>query len=162
MHATVTRPYSHSSADSQAKYRPKHELEDEAWYDPIAVIERSLLEARVLSPEDLDAVREQARALVAQATKAALAAPRPDPATIKHHLLDLPSVSEAESTERDEPAQPAGPALPRGPRLRTAPVSEVPSPSAKRCGWPCTRQWRKTRECSVFGEDVADAPPGAH
>ncbi len=34
VHATVTRPYSHSSADTQSKYRPQTELDDESLERP--------------------------------------------------------------------------------------------------------------------------------
>jgi len=33
IHAKVTRPYSHSAADSQSKYRPREELLEEAEHD---------------------------------------------------------------------------------------------------------------------------------
>ena len=40
IHARVTRPYSHSSADSQAKYRDAGELAEELAHDPIDTFER--------------------------------------------------------------------------------------------------------------------------
>ena len=84
VHATVTRPYSHSSADTQSKYRPQAELDDEAWNDPIAVLERALLEGHVLSRTTTGRdARTRPAALVAEAAKEALQAPRPDPATVR-------------------------------------------------------------------------------
>lgn len=145
VHATVTRPYSHSSADTQSKYRPKHELDDEAWNDPIAVLERAILEGEVLSPDEVADMREEARKLVAEAAKDALVAPRPDPATVKRHLLELPLVPPEESS--DEAAAGGGgvevaPVVALGEAVRLA-LHEAMADDVR---------------VRVFGEDVADAP----
>jgi 2-oxoisovalerate dehydrogenase E1 component len=92
VHATVTRPYSHSAADTQAKYRSTEELAEEAMHDPILLLERSLVEAGVLTEDDAAAVREEARQLVAEAAREALAAARPDPATVTDNVYVLPEV----------------------------------------------------------------------
>src|SRR6202011_3674298 len=42
IHATVTRPYSHSSQDTQSKYRSPEELAEEALHDPLVLMERVL------------------------------------------------------------------------------------------------------------------------
>ena len=95
LHATVTRPYSHSSADTQSKYRPRAELDDEIQNDPIALLERALAEGGLVSEEEIATMREDARRLVAEAAAEALRAPRPDPATIRRHLFSA-RVLEAE------------------------------------------------------------------
>ncbi len=92
IHADVTRPYSHSSADTQAKYRSERELADEAERDPVGRLEHELVHGGVLSPQEATEIREQARQTVADAAKEALAAPRPDPATITDHVVALPSI----------------------------------------------------------------------
>ncbi len=46
IHATVTRPYSHSGADTQAKYRSTEELDDERSRDPITRMQTELIAAR--------------------------------------------------------------------------------------------------------------------
>jgi 2-oxoisovalerate dehydrogenase E1 component len=147
VHATVTRPYSHSSADTQSKYRPQHELDDEAWHDPIAALERALVEDQVLSPERLAEMREEARKLVADAAKEALAAPRPDPSTLRLHLLQLADVSEEESSE-EAASPPAG----VGPEAPVVALGE-----AIRLG--LHEAMAADMRVRVFGEDVADAPP---
>ena len=90
IHADVTRPYSHSAADTQSKYRSARELAEEAERDPIGRLEQALVEAGVLSPQEAGAVREEARQTVADAAKKALAADRPDPATVLDHVVALP------------------------------------------------------------------------
>src|SRR5438552_3757554 len=79
IHAKVTRPYSHSAADTQAKYRPAQELADEAQHDPILVFEQELVKGGVLTPEDCDRIRAEAKDVVTAAAKEALATARPDP-----------------------------------------------------------------------------------
>ena len=49
IHATVTRPYSHSAADTQSKYRLPHELEWESANDPIERLEAALVAGGVLA-----------------------------------------------------------------------------------------------------------------
>ena len=46
IHADVVRPYSHSAADTQSKYRSASELAEEATRDPIDRIEHELVERR--------------------------------------------------------------------------------------------------------------------
>lgn len=145
VHATVTRPYSHSSADSQSKYRPQSEIDDEIWNDPITLLERAMLEAGALGEEDLAVMRDQARREVSDAAKAALAAPRPDPATIRLHLLELPEVPEQMATDAAAEAAPTDdrPVVALGEAVRLA-LHEAMEADVR---------------VRVFGEDVADAPP---
>jgi 2-oxoisovalerate dehydrogenase E1 component len=167
--ATVTRPYSHSSADDQAKYRPWHELQQEAERDPVMLIEKELTKAGILTADAVAGLREQACALVAAAAKEALAAPRPDPASLKLHLIELPEVVTPE--EEPPPSGQTGPGaiLVRG---------EVPAEGGARAReGDCTgdepgklvnlgeairlalhEAMAEDARVRVFGEDVADAP----
>ena len=86
IHARVTRPYSHSSADAQTKYRARAELADEAGHDPIEVLARQLAAAGVLDADEAAELRRSAVSEVAAAAELALAAARPDPATVMEHL----------------------------------------------------------------------------
>ena len=155
VHATVTRPYSHSSADTQSKYRPKSELDDEARTDPIALLEAALLEDGIVSPDDLAEMRDEARRLVAEAAKEALAAPRPDPATLPDHLLDLPDVGPDEySEDAAYPSQRGGP----GPVLGEAGAPPVVA-LGEAVRLALHEAMARDPRVRVFGEDVADAPP---
>src|SRR5579875_264717 len=144
VHATVTRPYSHSSADSQAKYRPRHELEQEAARDPLTLMEAELARAGVLSAGEMAELREQAHALVAAAAKEALAAPRPSPERVKLHLVELPEVApeEEDLPSEEGPGEPAK-LVNLGEAIRLA-LHEAMAEDVR---------------VRVFGEDVADAPP---
>ena len=100
IHAKVTRPYSHSSADTQSKYRSPEELADEAAHDPLVLMERAILSGRLMTEDEVQALKDEAKRTVAEASRTALAAPRPDPATITRHVVDLPVVPpEAEDAD---------------------------------------------------------------
>jgi 2-oxoisovalerate dehydrogenase E1 component len=94
IHAKVTRPYSHSAADTQSKYRLAEELEWEAEHDPIDRLERLLVDEGVLTADEAADIRSEARRIVADAAKAALAAARPDPATVLDHVVALPDIAD--------------------------------------------------------------------
>ena len=134
LHATVTRPYSHSSADTQSKYRPADELADEAAHDPVAQLERELVRAGVLSAQRVDEIRAEARQLVSEAAIQALNARRPDPATVTDQVWALPIVDEAPPSASGEPVL-FGEAIRR----------------------TLHEQMALDERIRVFGEDVADA-----
>jgi len=87
LHATVTRPYSHSSSDTQARYRLAADIDAERARDPLRRLERELVEAGVLSEDDAAAMRTEAHDLAAEASAKAVDAARPDPATVREHVV---------------------------------------------------------------------------
>ena len=135
IHADVVRPYSHSAADTQSKYRSVEELAAEALKDPIDRMEQDLVEGGVLTPERAAEVRREAREIVAKAAAEALAARRPDPATITEQVYVLPSVPAPPDTYDGGEPVPMGEAVKRT-------LHEVMAADEK---------------VLVFGEDVADA-----
>ncbi len=141
IHATVTRPYSHSAADTQSKYRLPEEIEHEREIDPIGRMERALLAAGVIDDEGLAALRDQAKATVVAAAKAALAAPRPDPASVLDHVVALPELPEAPDPDADPPAPEGAEVVAMGEAIRRALHDAMAADERIR----------------VFGEDVADA-----
>ena len=136
LHAFVTRPYSHSAADTQTKYRSSEELADETAHDPITLLEAALVDGGVLSPDEATALRAEAFQVVADAAKEALAAPRPDPADIERHVKDLPAL-----TERSYAADEAGEVVAFGEAVKRT-LHEM---------------MEKDERIRVFGEDVGDA-----
>src|SRR4029077_17130742 len=91
VHAKVTRAYSHSAADTQSKYRPADELIDEAAHDPILVLEHELVTGGVLTPDDVDRIRAEAKDIATTAAHDALAAARPDAATVLDNVYVRPA-----------------------------------------------------------------------
>ncbi len=143
IHAHVTRPYSHSSADSQAKYRDAGELAHEQAHDPIDTLERQLVQAGVLSEDEATAARAEARTLAAAAAEEALAAPRPDPATVTDNVLRLPSLAEP------EPGAVEG--------SGAADLEAEPVVMAEAIRLTLHELLAGDERIRVFGEDVADA-----
>ncbi|MGI8492886.1 MAG: thiamine pyrophosphate-dependent dehydrogenase E1 component subunit alpha, partial [Acidimicrobiales bacterium] len=101
IHATVTRPYSHSAADTQSKYRSADELAAERERDPVALFEKRLLDEGVLNADGVAEVREEARQIVLAAARKALAAPRPDPSSVTDHVVNLPVIAAEEEAADD-------------------------------------------------------------
>jgi 2-oxoisovalerate dehydrogenase E1 component len=139
IHATVTRPYSHSSQDTQSKYRLAAELEEEAGHDPILRFERDLITGGILSQEEASSIRDDARAEVAALAIQALAAPRPDPSTVTEHVLAIPSI----------PDPPVGAEMP--------PAAGDPVGMGDAIRMVLHEQMGADERIRVFGEDVADA-----
>ncbi|MDA8291232.1 MAG: dehydrogenase E1 component subunit alpha/beta [Actinomycetota bacterium] len=136
LHATVTRPHSHSASDTQARYRLAQEIAAEQGLDPVDRLERELVAAGVLTAERAAEVRSEVRASVADAATAALAAARPDPSTVADHLTALPRLAPpAPGSEQGGDPVHFGEAI----RLTLHEVME------------------SDERVRVFGEDVADA-----
>jgi 2-oxoisovalerate dehydrogenase E1 component len=103
VHARVTRPFSHSSQDTQTKYRPAAELAEDARHDPLLVWAATLVDAGVLTPAEVDAIRDEARSTVAEAAHRALAGARPDPVTVTDHLVGSVVVDPVDAPGHGEP-----------------------------------------------------------
>ena len=144
VHATVTRPYSHSLSDDQKKYRPAEELEDEAEHDPILLLERALIRKGVLTPSQAEAVRTEATELVAEAAKEALAAPRPEPERVTDHLVGSPPTAEVSEPRSD---------------LSGEGEQREPVAFGEAIRLTLHEEMARDERIRVFGEDVADADP---
>jgi 2-oxoisovalerate dehydrogenase E1 component len=139
VHASVIRPYSHSLSDDQAAYRSAEERRDEQERDPIARFERRLLAEAAATPGELEAIRAKVDADLARDVERALAAAKPDPATVLLHLYS-PAVDPTGEAFRAEPA--AG----------GAPASMVEL--INKC---LHDEMERDPRIVVFGQDVADA-----
>lgn len=137
IHARVTRPYSHSAADTQSKYRSAAELAEEAANDPITRLETALLSGGVLSESELSALRDAAREEVMAAARRALASPRPDPVTVTDNVVALPVIPAGDEDADDK----TGEVVAFGEAIKRTLAERMAADERIR----------------VFGEDVADA-----
>jgi 2-oxoisovalerate dehydrogenase E1 component len=147
IHARVTRPYSHSAADSQSKYRGADELALELAHDPIDTFERALVKSGVLTADEAQAIRAEAKEAVSRAADEALSAGRPDPARVTDNVVSAASHETATDTDTD-----------------TAPgTDDADDPSVERVlladaiGRTLHQLLEDDERIRVFGEDVADA-----
>ena len=136
LHARVTRPYSHSAADTQAKYRSSAELADEALHDPIDLLQAQLIAAGAITEEEAVEIRAEARRQVAEVAQAALAAARPSPSSVTEHVYVLPDLGDTSDTPKEE-----GELTALGDAINRA-LHELMAADER---------------IRVFGEDVADA-----
>ncbi len=135
IHADVVRPYSHSAADTQSKYRPADELTEEALHDPIDRLEAELVDAGILSTDEAAAIRTQAVEAVAKAAAEAMAGARPDPGQITTQVWALPQIPDPPPYADDGPPVTMGEAIRR----------------------TLHEQMAADERIRIFGEDVADA-----
>jgi len=141
IHATVTRPYAHSLSDDQKKYRGPDELQDETAHDPITLMEQALLAAGAIDEAGVEAMKQEARDAVRAAADTALAARRPDPASVLDErvgVMDLPGAA-PEPPPAEEGAEPVA----FGEAIRLT----------------LHEQMARDERIRVFGEDVADCDP---
>jgi TPP-dependent pyruvate/acetoin dehydrogenase alpha subunit len=89
--AVTVRIKAHGTADDDSRYRDTAELQAEEEGEGLARLERRLLAAAVLTPEDITELKEQAVAEVKSAMLDAEALPPPDPALIHAHVFAQPS-----------------------------------------------------------------------
>ncbi len=167
IHATVTRPYSHSSQDTQAKYRSADELLEEAGHDPILRFEHQLIKGGILSADEAESIRAEARAEVGRVAREALAAARPDPATVTDNVLAIPQIPDPEAitangrtedqNRRAEQARRAAAGHPSDPMSEPATRGE-PLGMGDSIRLTLGELMAADERIRIFGEDVADAP----
>jgi 2-oxoisovalerate dehydrogenase E1 component len=135
LHCDVVRPYSHSAADTQSKYRSPEELAEERGRDPIDHLEHQLVDRGVVTEEQAAGLRAEAKEIVAKAAAEALAARRPARESVTQHVYVLPDLPDPPPTYEGGDAVPLGEAIKR----------------------TLHEQMAADERIRVFGEDVADA-----
>ncbi|TNF29327.1 MAG: dehydrogenase [Deltaproteobacteria bacterium] len=89
VHATVTRPYSHSLSDDQTMYRTKKELEDEKKIDVFNSYPEFLVGSGVMKQAEVDALLAEVSAEVREAMQKAINTPWPDVSTSTNHVYSM-------------------------------------------------------------------------
>src|SRR2546426_342706 len=87
VHAHTIRPYSHSLSDDERLYKTEAERQEEARLDPLPNFAQFLIEREVAPAAFLEALAEEVDREGDEAAQSALAAPRPDPATVTRHVV---------------------------------------------------------------------------
>ena len=139
LHAMVIRPYGHSMSDDEVSYKPPHEREEEARRDPIVNYPVYLVREGIATQEEIDQVKRDVDAEIAEAEAQAIAAPKPKPETIYDHLYS-PTVDPTSSEFDTEP------------RFEGQPETMVTL--INRC---LKDEMARDGSIVMFGEDVADA-----
>ncbi len=139
LHAMVIRPYGHSMSDDEVSYKPPQERESEAKRDPVLTYPEFLVREGLATKEQIEQIKKDVEAEIAEAEAAALAAPKPDPATLYDHLYS-PTV---DPTTKDFETEP---------RFDGQPETMVTL--INRC---LRDEMARDERIVLFGEDVADA-----
>ena len=101
VHATVTRPYSHSFSDDEKLYKTPGEREAEARRDPLVRMRQLLLVHELATEADLAGILADVEQDVKTAAEEALHAPKPEPETAALYVFspDVDPTSTRFSTE---------------------------------------------------------------
>ena len=86
--ADVVRLLPHSSSDSHDKYRVPEDLERDRTRDPITKLSQRLVEAGVMTDDEVDALQKDVQKEVDEAAVWAAKQADPDPATALDHVYD--------------------------------------------------------------------------
>jgi 2-oxoisovalerate dehydrogenase E1 component len=144
VHATVTRPYSHSHSDDERAYKSAAERADEAARDPIAKLSAFLLEHGIVTETELTEIAASVDREVNEAAESALRAPKPSPETAGLYVYS-PTVDPT-SAAFETPAEPSG-----APDTMVAAINRT-----------LKDEMTVNPRIVVFGEDVADATRDGH
>jgi 2-oxoisovalerate dehydrogenase E1 component len=139
VHATVTRPYSHSHSDDERLYKPTAEREAEARRDPLTRLSNLLVSEGIATEEELAEMLAAVEREVSAAADEALEAPRPDPATATRFVYS-PDVDPSSSRFESEPRRDGAP------MTMLAAINQT-----------LRDEMARDARIVVFGQDVADA-----
>ncbi len=139
VHAKVIRPYSHSLSDDERLYKTPDERKSEATRDPLTKMRAFLLQEQIATEPDFEAILKSVDQEIADATDAALKAPKPSIDTADSFVFS-PTVDPT-SSQFQTSEQPDG-----KPDTMVAAINRT-----------MKDEMARNPRVIVFGEDVADA-----
>jgi len=139
VHATVTRPYSHSHSDDERMYKPPIEREAEAKRDPLVRMRTLLIEQGIATEDELAEMLAAIEREVNEAADSALEAPKPDPSSASRFVYS-PDVDPSSSRFDSDPRTDATPGT------MLASINQT-----------LKDEMGRDARIVVFGQDVADA-----
>ncbi|MDE2720081.1 MAG: dehydrogenase [Gemmatimonadales bacterium] len=141
VHAQVTRPYSHSMSDDERLYKSDSERELESARDPLVTFADYIVREGVIEADELESLKAEIKADVADAADRAMARPQPAPETVYTHVYSHDVDPRSSAFETEARPEPEG-----------NPKTMVDLLNA------CIRdEMRRDPRIVVFGQDVADA-----
>jgi len=151
VHAHVIRPYSHSLSDDEKLYRPDVERQRDAARDPITRMQLFLNREGILDEKGINKIEKEVDDNLQTAVDQALAAPLPQPETVKQYLYspDLDPTSSAFDTQPipGEGVRPTQEASEKKPATKT--MADLINATLR-------DEMKRDERVVVFGEDVAD------
>jgi 2-oxoisovalerate dehydrogenase E1 component len=138
VHATVTRPYSHSLSDDHSYYRTKDDLAEEAAKDVFNSYPKFLTETGLMTSEEVKAMLDEASKEVRESMNRAMEVPWAAKSTYMDHLY---SEVDPTSSEFDTTPEFSG-------------KEDIPLATA--INMTLKSEIKKNPLMMVFGEDVAD------
>lgn len=139
VHATVTRPYSHSLSDDHSFYRTKAELEEEGARDVVRTFPEFLVSSKLVAKKELEEIEEKIKAEVKDAMKRAIETEWPDKSTYADHLYSM-DVDPTSSDFESDPEFSGKEDVPMAGAINATLRGEI----------------QKNPLMRIFGEDVAD------
>jgi 2-oxoisovalerate dehydrogenase E1 component len=144
VHASVTRPYSHSLSDDEKLYKTPEEREAEARRDPLSKFSLFLIREGLMDQKEIEALEGQVDREVREAADQALAA---EPAEVSSINVNIYSPD----------IDPTSPQFAVEPQPHGAPKTMVEMVAAT-----LLDEMGRDERITVFGEDVADASREEH
>ena len=154
VHAHVIRPYSHSLSDDEKLYRPDIERQRDAERDPITRMQMFLIREGIIDEKGINKLEKEVEEELQSAVDRALAAPVPQPETIKQFLYspDLdPTSSAFETAAANNHAPVSAPSAEPVPEKKPAAKTMADLINAT-----LRDEMKRDDRIVIFGEDVAD------